>query len=112
MNARSPALLTVSLVSASAVLVTSIDFRRTVATREEAIDTVVAWVRDNAEPGSTIAFGSYLGFEMGLPLRDDFRLRQVRHETVVADAEAPDGVTVFGRPRATTGSRSTSPRRT
>ncbi len=92
------ALLTVGLVSASAVLVTSIDFRRTVATREEAVDTVVAWVRDNAEQGSTIAFGSYLGFEMGLPLRDDFRLRQVRHVTVVVDAEAPDGVTVFDQP--------------
>ena len=91
------ALLTVALLSAGAVLIASIDFRRTVATREEAVDTVVAWVRDNAEPGSTIAFGSYLGFEMGLPLRDDFRLRQVRHHTVVADAEAPDGVRVFRR---------------
>ena len=91
------ALLTVSLVSASAVLMTSTDFRRTVATREEAVDTVVAWVRDNAEPGSTIAFGSYLGFEMGLPLRDEFTLRQVRHVLAVADLDAPDGVTMFGR---------------
>jgi hypothetical protein len=35
---------------------------------------------------------------MGLPLRDDFTLRQVRHVLVVADADAPDGVTMFGRP--------------
>ncbi len=90
-------LLTISLVSAGAVLMAPIDYRRTVATREEAVDTVVAWVRDNVEPGSTIAFGSYLGFEMGLPLRDDFRLRPVHHQTVVADVEAPDGVTGFGR---------------
>ena len=30
---------------------------------------VVAWVRDNRAPGATIAFGSYLGYEMALPLR-------------------------------------------
>ena len=57
-----------------------------------------AWARDNVEPGSTIAFGSYLGFEMGLALRDDFTLRQVRHVLAVADVDAPDGVTMFGRP--------------
>jgi 4-amino-4-deoxy-L-arabinose transferase-like glycosyltransferase len=91
-------LLAVSLICATGALVDTIDFRRTVATREEAVDTVVAWARDHVEGGSTIAFGSYLGFEMGLALRDDFTLRQVRHVLAVADADAPDGVTMFGRP--------------
>ena len=91
-------LLSVCLAGATALLAYAIEPSPPVATREKAVDTVVAWVRDNVEPGSTVAFGSYLGFEMGLPLRDDFRLRQVRHVLAVADVDAPDGVTMFGRP--------------
>jgi hypothetical protein len=36
---------------------------------------------------------------MALPIRADYTVRQVRHQTVVGDAEAPDGVTVFGKPK-------------
>ena len=39
-----------------------------------------------------------LGFEMGLTLRGEYRLRQVRHVLVIADVDAPDGVVQFGRP--------------
>jgi len=92
-------LLTVSLVGATALLTDTIEPGQPASTREEVIDTVVTWAREHVEPGSTIAFGSYLSFEMALPLRDDFTLRQVRHVLVVADVEAPDGVIQFGRPR-------------
>ena len=91
-------LLTVSLLGATALLAYAIEPRQPVSTREEAIDAVAAWARKHVDEGSTIAFGSYLGFEMGLALRDDFTLRQVRHVLAVADVEAPDGVKMFGRP--------------
>ena len=64
-NARSPALLTVSLVSATALLA----YRSTSARppRPERRPSTRSWrgYGSNVEPGSTIAFGSYLGFEMG-----------------------------------------------
>ncbi len=66
-------LLTVSLVGATALLAYTIEPGRPASTREVAIDTVVAWVRVHVEPGSTIAFGSYLSFEMALPLRTTSR---------------------------------------
>ena len=91
-------LLSVSLVGATALLAYTIEPSQPAATRGQAIDTVVAWAREHVEPGSTIAFGSYLGFEMGLTLRGEYRLRQVRHVLVIADVDAPDGVVQFGRP--------------
>lgn len=91
-------LLVTSLISASAALAYAVDLRRPSAARDVAVDTVAAWARDHVDPGSTIAFGSYLGFEMALPLRNQFKVRQARHVLVVGDREAPDGVTMFGRP--------------
>src|SRR5688572_14543460 len=64
-------LLTVSLVGATALLTDTIEPGQPASTREEVIDTVVTWAREHVEPGSTIAFGAYLSFEMALPLRDD-----------------------------------------
>ncbi len=92
------ALLAVGLVSASALLALAMHLRQPTPTRDEAVATVAAWAKENVEPGSTVAFGSYLGYEMALPLRKDFRIRQVRHVLVVGDVEAPDGVRVFGKP--------------
>lgn len=92
-------LLILSLIGASGLLVFTIGLRPATTAREEAVDTVASWAQDNVEPGSTIAFGSYLGYEMALPLRRDFAVRQVRHQTVVGDVEAPDGVAVFGKPQ-------------
>jgi 4-amino-4-deoxy-L-arabinose transferase-like glycosyltransferase len=86
------------LISASALLAYTIDLHPPATTRDQAVDTVTAWAIENVEPGSTIAFGSYLGYEMGLPLRNHYTVRQVRHVLAVGDVAAPDGVTVFGKP--------------
>jgi 4-amino-4-deoxy-L-arabinose transferase-like glycosyltransferase len=90
--------LIVSLVGAGAALVVTDRVHRPVLTRDEDVATVAPWVRDHVPHGSTIAFGSYLGYEMALPLRADFTPRQVRHQNVIGDVDAPDGVTVFGKP--------------
>ena len=92
-------LMVVSLAGASSALAFSIGLRQPTSVRDDAVDTVAAWVHDNVAPGSTIAFGSYLGYEMALPLRTAFTVRLVRHVVVVADVAAPDGVTVFGKPK-------------
>jgi 4-amino-4-deoxy-L-arabinose transferase-like glycosyltransferase len=91
-------LLIVSLLGASAALVVTDRLHRPVPTRDDAVATVAPWVRAHVPRGSTIAFGSYLGYEMALPLRADFTPRQVRHVLVVGDVDAPDGITVFGKP--------------
>ena len=91
-------LLVVSLVGAGTALAVGDRIHRPVLTRDEDVATVAPWVRDHVPHGSTIAFGSFLGYEMALPLRADFTLRMVRHQTVIADVTAPDGVTVFGKP--------------
>lgn len=92
------AVLAVSLVGASGLLALEMHLRQPTTTRDEAVDTVAAWARDTVEPGSTVAFGSYLGYEMALPLRNDYRVRQIRHVVVVEEIDAPDGVTRFGHP--------------
>lgn len=92
------AVLLVSLVGAGAALAVADRLHRPVLTRDEDVATVAPWVRDHVPHGSTIAFGSYLGYEMALPLRADFIPRQVRHQNVIGDVDAPDGVTVFGKP--------------
>ncbi len=91
-------LMILSLIGASGVLAVDIDLRPTDSTRDTAVDTVAEWVQGHVAPGSTIAFGSYLGYEMALPLRVAFTTRQVRHVIAVGDVDAPDGVAVFGLP--------------
>jgi len=90
--------LVVSLVGAGAALAIADRLHRPVLTRDEDVATVAPWVRDHVPHGSTIAFGSFLGYEMALPLRADFTPRQVRHQNVIGDVDAPDGVTLFGKP--------------
>ena len=90
--------LVASLVGAGAALAIADRLHRPVLTRDEDVATVAPWVRDNVPHGSTIAFGSYLGYEMALPLRADFTPRQVRHQNVIGDVDAPDGVTLYGKP--------------
>ena len=92
------AVLAVSVVAASGLLALAMERRQPTTTRDEAVEMVAAWARETIEPGSTIAFGSYLGYEMALPLRKDFRVRLVRHVLAVEEVEAPDGVTRFGHP--------------
>ena len=93
-------LLVITLVGASGLLVFTIGLREMTFARETAVDTVAAWAKKHVQPGSTIAFGSDLSYQMALPLRRDFNVRQVRHQIVVSDVDAPDGVAVFGKPMA------------
>ncbi len=95
-----PGLLIVSLVGASGLLAFTIGLRPPTTSREQAVDAMVAWAGEHTEPGSTIAFGSHLSYEMALPLRRDHPVRQIRHVTVVSDLAAPDGLAVFGKPLA------------
>jgi hypothetical protein len=80
------------------LLIRVAEVHQPVPTRDEAIATVVPWVHEHVPAGSTIAFGSYLGYETALPLRADYTVRQVRHLIVVGDVDAPDGVVIFGKP--------------
>jgi len=91
-------LLVICLVIASAVLAVSTQLRQPSTIGERAVNTVAGWIKDNVEPGSTLAFGSYLGYETALPLRSSYTIRQVRHVGVVGDVDAPEGIRVFGRP--------------
>jgi 4-amino-4-deoxy-L-arabinose transferase-like glycosyltransferase len=91
-------LMIVSLLSASALLAVTLNVRQPTSISEDAVDTLAGWAREHVTPGSTIAFGSYLSYEMALPLRHDYTVRQVRHMLVVGDADAPDGIRVFGKP--------------
>jgi 4-amino-4-deoxy-L-arabinose transferase-like glycosyltransferase len=90
-------LLVICLIAASAALAVSIQLRPPTAIADQAVGSVTGWVRDHVAPGSTIAFGSYLGYEMSLPLRSSYTLRQVRHVQVVGDVDTPEGIVVFGR---------------
>lgn len=91
-------LMVLGLIGASGVLAFTISSRPPTTYREQAVDAMVSWARQNIPPGSTIAFGSYLSYEMALPLRRDYTVRQVRHVIAIADIGAPDGITVFGKP--------------
>jgi 4-amino-4-deoxy-L-arabinose transferase-like glycosyltransferase len=91
-------LLLGGLVAASALLAYTIRIHPPTTTRELAVSTVAAWVRANVPPGSTLAFGSFLSYEMALPLRASYGVRQVRHVLAVGDVNAPDGIEIFGKP--------------
>ena len=65
----------------------------------DAVTTVAAWVVYNVQRGSTIALGSYRGYEMARPLGADYTLRNVRHLVVAGEAVAPEGILVFGKPK-------------
>jgi 4-amino-4-deoxy-L-arabinose transferase-like glycosyltransferase len=93
-------LMLVSLIGASAALAFTISLRPPTSTRDDAVATVVAWVHDTVPSAETIAFGSYLGYEMALPLRVDYTVHQVRQVLAVGDVDAPDGLVVYGKPRS------------
>jgi hypothetical protein len=91
-------LLLGGLVAASALLAYAIRIHPPTTTREIAVTTVAAWVREQVPRGSTVAFGSFLSYEMALPLRASYQVRQVRHVLAVGDVNAPDGIEIFGKP--------------
>ena len=60
--------------------------------REAAVSTAETWIREHVPHGSTIGFGSFLGYEMALGLDDDFKTVKVRHRQVVSSPTAPEGL--------------------
>jgi hypothetical protein len=50
------------------------------------------WVRGNIPAGSRLAFGSFLGYEMGLTLSDAYAVSHARHGNVSSSVTAPDGI--------------------
>jgi hypothetical protein len=93
-----PALLAVALLGSSGVLaVHALRYRESATgiVRSQAIDTAARWIRDHVAPGSTIAFGSFLGYEMALEL-PGYRLVQIRQEIVKLDLNAPEGLVAEG----------------
>ena len=65
--------------------------------RGVAVDTVNAWVRDNVPPGATVAFGSFLGYEMGNELVDQYSIVQLAHVVAEFDPSAPEGLRQSGQ---------------
>ena len=65
-----------------------------------AVTTTVGWLRANLPPGATVAFGSFLGYEISLGLRGHNPTAQVRHIVVIGDPTAPDAIRIAGQPVA------------
>jgi hypothetical protein len=96
-----PIAIVAILIAASSVLAYhALTFResKSGAARQAAIDTTVDWVRTHATPGETVAIGSFLSYEISLGLRGTNPTAQVRHQQVVGDPSARDGIRVSGQP--------------
>jgi hypothetical protein len=68
--------------------------------RSEAVETAVGWLRANVAPGTTIAFGSFLSYEMAYDLTADYRTVQVRHRISIVDPSTPLGLLRVKEPPA------------
>jgi hypothetical protein len=64
--------------------------------RSEAIRTIDAWVREHVPPGTRLAFGSFLGYEMALTLSDQYDVSHARHGNVAMSTDFPDGIKRVG----------------
>ncbi len=60
--------------------------------RAEIVADAVAWVRANVPPGSTVALGSLLGYEIGNELVGDYRVVRITQTSARVDPRAPLGV--------------------
>jgi hypothetical protein len=56
-----------------------------------AIETTADWIRTNVPPGTPIAFGSFLSYEMAYQLVADYPTYQVRHRIATVDPSFPMG---------------------
>jgi hypothetical protein len=100
-GAAVPVALVALLLASTAVLAQhTLTFRetKTGVARESAIETAVDWVRANVPAGEKVAIGSLLSYEISLGLRGTNPTTQVRHQLVIGDAAAPDGIRVSGQP--------------
>lgn len=64
----------------------------------DAVKTSVEWLRTNVPPGTPIAFGSFLSYEMAYSLVGDYPTHQLRHRIVTVEPSMPMG---FKRARET-----------
>jgi hypothetical protein len=89
--------LTVSLASAAlGVYTLRARPERSGPARSEAIRTTDAWVREHVPPGTRLAFGSFLGYEMALTLSDTYDVSHGRHGNVSMSPDMPDGLKRVG----------------
>jgi hypothetical protein len=96
-----PVAIVCLLLASTAVLAQhALTFRetRTGSAREAAIQTASDWVRSNVPRGETVAVGSFLSNEISLGLRGANPTTQVRHQLVIGDPSAPDGIRVSSQP--------------
>ncbi len=66
--------------------------------RAEVVDAVVAWVRSHLPPGSTVALGSLLGYEIGNELVGDYGVVRITQTSARVDPGAPLGIATPGGP--------------
>ena len=59
---------------------------------EAAASSARAWLRTNARPGDTVAFGRYLGYEIALDLPSGVRAVRIRPQLLAVDPTAPLGL--------------------
>jgi hypothetical protein len=85
----------VALVAASGVLAAHALAPRADSTnpaRAAAVSTVGTWLRSHLDPSQTVAFGSFLGYDMALELDGRNRAVQVVQRLAVGSATAPEGI--------------------
>jgi hypothetical protein len=95
--------LIVPLLLSSALLADHVRAYRgsaTGAAQLAAVRTVTGWIDANVPAGSTIAFGSYLGYQMSLALDNPYKITQVGQEIASYAPTAPLGIGVTGKPPA------------
>jgi hypothetical protein len=88
-------LVAVALVAACGVLTAHALAPRADSTnpaRAAAVSTVGAWLRSHLDPSQTVAFGSFLGYDMALELEGRNRAVQVVQRLAVGSATAPEGI--------------------
>ncbi len=94
-----PVLLGLALVAASSILAFhALRYRQsqTGVIRSEAIQTVNAWMRDHVPPGTTVAFGSLLSYEMALGVPPGVKAVTIHQELAKVDPGAPEGIVAEG----------------
>ncbi len=95
--------LIVPLVLSTAILADHVRAYRgsaTGAAQLAAVRTVTDWIDANVPSGSTIAFGSYLGYEMSLALDRPYTITQIAQEIARFTTAGPLGIAVSGKPPA------------
>jgi hypothetical protein len=102
-SAAAAALLIATLVASSTVLadhVRSYGRSATGGAQAAAVRTVADWIETNVPPNTSIAFGSYLGYQMSISLDQPYRVNQIAQVIARFRANAPLGIGIYGKPPA------------